>query len=153
MYITITAQKLGGNYSQSSADFAEYLEKENQGLGQEDVEHFFNQYDNFNCFWRPELIFLSSATRVTSYIESRLITIGVKTKPYNYPFFLAKRYGKVLTINHKNLHKLDDLKHKYEFPENDQNRNNFKLENNIPRLESFYKKIININDIYIKNDK
>ncbi len=44
MYITITAQKLGGDYSQSSADFVEYLEKENQGLEQEDVEHFFNQY-------------------------------------------------------------------------------------------------------------
>ena len=44
MYITITAQKLEGNYSQSAADFAEYLEKENQGLEQEDVEHFFNQY-------------------------------------------------------------------------------------------------------------
>ena len=46
MYITITSQKLGGDYSQSSADFAEYLEKENQGLKQEDVEHFFNQYEN-----------------------------------------------------------------------------------------------------------
>lgn len=44
MYITITAQKLGGNYSQSSADFIDYLEKENQGLEQEDIEHFFNQY-------------------------------------------------------------------------------------------------------------
>ena len=44
MYITITAQKLGGDYSQSSVDFAEYLEKENQGLEQADVEHFFNQY-------------------------------------------------------------------------------------------------------------
>ncbi|WP_028283569.1 MobB family relaxase [Olleya marilimosa] len=44
MYITITAQKLGGDYSQSSTDFAQYLEKENQGLEQEDVEHFFNQY-------------------------------------------------------------------------------------------------------------
>mgnify|MGYP001061147828 CR=1 FL=1 len=44
MYITITAQKLGGDYSQSSADFAEYLEKENQGLEQEEIEYFFNQY-------------------------------------------------------------------------------------------------------------
>lgn len=44
MYITITAQKLGGNYSQSSADFVDYLEKENQTLEQEDMEHFFNQY-------------------------------------------------------------------------------------------------------------
>lgn len=44
MYITITPQKLGGNYSQSSADFVGYLEKENQGLEQEDMDHFFNQF-------------------------------------------------------------------------------------------------------------
>ena len=44
MYITITPQKLGTNYSQSSADFVGYLEKENQGLEQHDMEHFFNQY-------------------------------------------------------------------------------------------------------------
>ncbi len=44
MYITITAQKSGGQYSQSSVDFVEYLEKENQSLEQEDMEHFFNQY-------------------------------------------------------------------------------------------------------------
>ncbi|WP_418603572.1 MobB family relaxase [Hwangdonia sp.] len=46
MYITITAQKLGGDYSQSSADFVEYLEKENQGLEQEEIGHFFNHYGN-----------------------------------------------------------------------------------------------------------
>jgi hypothetical protein len=114
-------------------------------------EHFFNRYGNFNSFWRPELIYLSSAARVTSYIESGLITIGVETKPNNYPFFLAKRYGKVLSINHKKLHKLDDLKHKYEYPENNKNQNYFKLENNIPRLENFYKKIFdNINSISLK---
>ncbi|MBD0777770.1 mobilization protein [Maribacter sp. ANRC-HE7] len=45
MYITVTAQKLGGDYSRSSADFVEYLEKENQGLEQEHMEHFFNQYE------------------------------------------------------------------------------------------------------------
>ena len=44
MYITITAQKLGNNYSQSSTDFVGYLEKENQGLEQHEMEHFFNQY-------------------------------------------------------------------------------------------------------------
>ena len=44
MYITITPQKLSGNYSQSVANFVEYLEKENQGLNQEDMTHFFNQY-------------------------------------------------------------------------------------------------------------
>lgn len=50
MYITVTAQKLGEDYSQSSASFVEYLEKENQGLEQEDMEHFFNQYgDEINA--------------------------------------------------------------------------------------------------------
>jgi len=44
MYITITPQKMGGNYSKSSADFVGYLEKENQGLEQQDMEHFFNEY-------------------------------------------------------------------------------------------------------------
>ncbi|QED37207.1 mobilization protein [Antarcticibacterium arcticum] len=46
MYITITPQKLGGTYSQSSAGFVDYLEKENQGQEKEDMEHFFNQYGN-----------------------------------------------------------------------------------------------------------
>jgi len=44
MYITITPQKMGANYSKSSADFVGYLEKENEGLEQHDMEHFFNQY-------------------------------------------------------------------------------------------------------------
>ena len=46
MYITITPQKLGGNYSQSSGDFVGYLEKENEGLEPSEMEHFFNQYDD-----------------------------------------------------------------------------------------------------------
>ena len=62
MYITITAQKLGGDYSQSSADFAEYLEKENQGLEQEDVEHFFNQYES---------LFVSKSAELGSSIKLR----------------------------------------------------------------------------------
>ncbi|MCB0463888.1 MAG: MobB family relaxase [Flavobacteriaceae bacterium] len=44
MYITITAQKIDGNYAQSSADFVSYLEKENEGKVVEEQEHFFNQY-------------------------------------------------------------------------------------------------------------
>ncbi|MEO2053118.1 MAG: MobB family relaxase [Allomuricauda sp.] len=44
MYITITAQKIDGNYAQSSADFVSYLEKENEGKTVEEQEHFFNQY-------------------------------------------------------------------------------------------------------------
>ncbi|WP_282089238.1 MobB family relaxase [Aquimarina algiphila] len=46
MYITITPQKLGGSYSQSVADYVDYLEKENQGFEQQDMEHFFNQYSD-----------------------------------------------------------------------------------------------------------
>ncbi|RFN60300.1 MobB family relaxase [Marixanthomonas ophiurae] len=46
MYITITPQKLGSKYAQSSADFVGYLEKENQGLKQQEMEHFFNQYSD-----------------------------------------------------------------------------------------------------------
>jgi len=44
LYITITAQKLWSSYSQSVADYANYLEKENQGLEQQNMEHFLNQY-------------------------------------------------------------------------------------------------------------
>ena len=45
MYITITTQKLGNDYPQSSAEFVSYLEKENLGLAPEAQEHFFNQYE------------------------------------------------------------------------------------------------------------
>ena len=44
MYISITPQKLGEKFSRSSADFVDYLEKENQNLEQEEMEYFFNQY-------------------------------------------------------------------------------------------------------------
>lgn len=43
MYITITPQKLGDNYSQSAADFVKYLEKENQNKELKKEEFFFNQ--------------------------------------------------------------------------------------------------------------
>lgn len=46
MYVTITPQKLGDNYSQGSAEFVEYLEKENQCLDPGYEEFFFNQYDD-----------------------------------------------------------------------------------------------------------
>ena len=44
MYVTITAQKLGGSFAQSSSDFVSYLEKENEGKSMDDMEYFFNQY-------------------------------------------------------------------------------------------------------------
>ncbi|MBW8244119.1 mobilization protein [Muricauda oceani] len=43
MYITITRQHLGETFSQSSADFVNYLEKENKALSPEQQEPFFNQ--------------------------------------------------------------------------------------------------------------
>ncbi|MDG1729911.1 MAG: MobB family relaxase [Algibacter sp.] len=44
MYISISAQTLGNNFSQSVGDFVQYLEKENEGVIIEEQEHFFNQY-------------------------------------------------------------------------------------------------------------
>ncbi|MDL5513277.1 MobB family relaxase [Arenibacter sp. M-2] len=44
MYITITKQKMDGNFGQSVADFVAYLEKENEHRSVDDQEHFFNQF-------------------------------------------------------------------------------------------------------------
>ncbi len=46
MYITITAQKVEGNYAQSAGDFVDYLEKENEGITSKEMEHFFDQNQN-----------------------------------------------------------------------------------------------------------
>ena len=43
MYISITRQHMGQTFSQSSADFVMYLEKENEGGQPELQEHFFDQ--------------------------------------------------------------------------------------------------------------
>lgn len=43
MYISITKQHLNNNFSQSSSDFVDYLEKENEGVLPEMREPFFNQ--------------------------------------------------------------------------------------------------------------
>ena len=43
MYISITKQHLNNNFSQSSSDFVDYLEKENEGVLPEMQEPFFNQ--------------------------------------------------------------------------------------------------------------
>ena len=40
MYIAKTPQKLGQSYSSSATDYVAYLEKENEGLEQENQEHF-----------------------------------------------------------------------------------------------------------------
>ena len=46
MYIAITPQKLGQNYSNSVTDYVDYLEKENDGLEPQNQEHFFNQTED-----------------------------------------------------------------------------------------------------------
>ena len=46
MYIAITPQKLGQSYSNSVADYAAYLEKENEGLDPQNQEYFFNQTED-----------------------------------------------------------------------------------------------------------
>ena len=43
MYISITKQHLDTTFSQSSADFVAYLEKENEGKQADLQEHFFDQ--------------------------------------------------------------------------------------------------------------
>ncbi len=46
MYITITKQTLESNFTQSVSDFVAYLEKENEEKEWDEMEYFFNQYDN-----------------------------------------------------------------------------------------------------------
>ncbi len=45
MYISITKQHLDSTFSQSSGDFVDYLEKENDGKAVDLQEHFFDQYN------------------------------------------------------------------------------------------------------------
>ncbi len=47
MYISITRQHMDHTFSQSSADFVTYLEKENEGRTPELQEHFFDQNNDF----------------------------------------------------------------------------------------------------------
>ena len=95
MYITITPQKTGGNYSQSSADFVKYLEKENEGLDQESMEHFFNQYDD-------EI----SAEEVVSSIDKNTGKLK-KNEPKFYSITVSpsKYELKKLQNNHQDLKK------------------------------------------------
>ncbi len=46
MYLTITPQKIGGNFSSSVADFVAYLEKENRDQPMEKMNYFFNHTGN-----------------------------------------------------------------------------------------------------------
>ena len=46
MYVSISAQYQGGGFKGSVRNFANYLEKENEGKTLEEQEHFFDQYEN-----------------------------------------------------------------------------------------------------------
>lgn len=120
MYITITPQKLSETYSQSVADFVDYLEKENQSLEQTDMEHFFNQYgDEFS---KDEVIKdINENTSKLKKVEPKFYSITVNPSKYelsrlqnssedlrNYTKVLMEDYvksfnrelnGKPITIN------------------------------------------------------
>ena len=81
MYITITPQKLGANYAQSSTDFVGYLEKENQGLEQQEMEHFFNQYDD-EIAAEEVVKEIDSNTAKLKKIEPKFYSITVSPSKY-----------------------------------------------------------------------
>ena len=82
MYITITPQKLGGNYSPSAAGFVDYLEKENQLPGMEnDHEFFFNQKEDDIS---PEVVVkeIDANTSKLKKIEPKFYSITVNPSQY-----------------------------------------------------------------------
>ena len=82
MYITITPQKLGANYSQSSAGFVDYLEKENQLPDIEnDHEFFFNQKEDDIS---PEVVIkeIDANTSKLKKIEPKFYSITVNPSQY-----------------------------------------------------------------------
>lgn len=82
MYITITPQKLGANYSQSAAGYVDYLEKENQ-LPNQDNEHefFFNQKDDDIS---PETVIkeIDANTTKLKKIEPKFYSITINPSQY-----------------------------------------------------------------------
>ena len=96
MYITITAQKTSGLYSQSVADFVTYLEKENREFQEEQSEEFFNQTsdnisgqqvvseidNNTSKLKKTEPKFYSITVNPSKYEISRLTNSSVDLKTY-----------------------------------------------------------------------
>lgn len=84
MYITITPQKLGDNYSQSAADFVDYLEKENlepERLGLEDKAFFFNQY-NDKISAKEVVSEIDANTAKLKKVEPKFYSITVSPSKY-----------------------------------------------------------------------
>lgn len=81
MYITITAQKLDKTYTQSSSEFVEYLEKENQGLELDEMEHFFNQYGDEISF-ENVIKEIDGNTAKLKKVEPKFYSITVSPSKY-----------------------------------------------------------------------
>lgn len=81
MYITITAQKLGANFSQSAADFVAYLEKENEGKDIDEMEYFFNQYGE-EISSEEVISEIDNNTAKLKKIEPKFYSITVNPSPY-----------------------------------------------------------------------
>ena len=85
MYITITPQKSGDNYSQSVADFVEYLEKENLNVENENVEFFFNQYED-KIGAKEVVEEIDGNTAKLKKIEPKFYSITVSPSKYELKF-------------------------------------------------------------------
>lgn len=87
MYISITKQHSDATFSQSSADFVAYLEKENEGKSPELQEHFFDQY---NDRLEPD--------HVTKEIDGNTAKLK-KTEPKFYSLTINPSQGELKAIN------------------------------------------------------
>lgn len=121
MYITITAQKLGNNYTQSVSDFVAYLEKENQEKSVEEQEPFFNQY-NEEISSKEVIQEIDMNTSKLKKIEPKFYSITVNPSPYElkrlqnnsenlkqYTRELMKNYA--ASFNREQAVTVDDIKY------------------------------------------
>lgn len=76
MYITITAQNLSENFSQSVTDFVSYLEKENEGKEINDMEFFFDQYGE-NISSKEVIYEIDQNTSKLKKVEPKFYSITV----------------------------------------------------------------------------
>ncbi|MGB3775907.1 MAG: MobB family relaxase [Leeuwenhoekiella sp.] len=81
MYITITPQKLGKNFSKSVSDFVDYLEKENEGVDAGEREFFFNQYED-NILPEQVVKDIDNNTAKLEKTEPRFYSITVSPSKY-----------------------------------------------------------------------
>lgn len=81
MYLTITPQKLGGNFSSSVADFVAYLEKENRDQPMEKMNHFFNQ-TGFNISEQQVIGEIDANTAKLKKNEPRYYSITINPSRY-----------------------------------------------------------------------